>query len=90
MESKEKYVVDDDRQPGSFSHNEQEKQYLDRLRKLLDLKRRGDWIMVAEILNISPKNAEISFARLSSKYHTQVVEALTTVIETRNKLLKRL
>ncbi|QPH38401.1 hypothetical protein [Pedobacter endophyticus] len=63
--------------------------YLESLKRLLDAKRRGDWLLVAEMLGISAKNAELSFARIYSKYHNEVVDALNTVIKNRKKRLKK-
>lgn len=91
MESKEEYAASNsDKRINFASHNKDEDLYLESLKRLLDVKRRGDWILVAEMLGISAKNAELSFARIYSKHHNQVVEALSNVIENRRKLLKKL
>lgn len=67
---------------------EDEKNYLLKLEGLLSKKRRGDWGLVAEIMNILPGAAEKSFLRIHSKNHKQAVNALDTVIANRNNLFK--
>jgi hypothetical protein len=47
----------------------------------------GDWIIVANMLNISPKNARMSFSRPSSKRFADIVSAIEKVVENREKLL---
>ena len=49
------------------------------LKELLQDKRKGDWVLVGEMCGISSKNAEVAFDRVFSKYHKQVVEALTNI-----------
>jgi len=47
----------------------------------------GDWLMIAKMLNISPKNVQLSFLRPDSKRHPAVIKALEKVIKSREKLL---
>jgi hypothetical protein len=47
----------------------------------------GDWIVVANMLNISPKNARMSFSRPRSKRFADVLSAIEKVVENRDKLL---
>jgi hypothetical protein len=49
--------------------------------------RSGDWIVVANMLNISPKNARMSFSRPGSKRFADIVSAIERVVENREKLL---
>ena len=91
MESKEKISAGKSAEKTSvIVDNNDEQLYLASLKGLLDAKRRGDWLLVAEMLGISAKNAELSFARIYSKYHNEVVDALNTVVQNRRKLLKKL
>ena len=66
----------------------EEKQYLDRLNIALSEKRSGDWVLVAEILGISSKNAEQAFIRVFSKHHEKAVVTLEKIIQNRKYLLK--
>lgn len=65
----------------------EEKLHLTRLKELLYLKRRGDWDLVAEILEIPRQSVEKAFIRVYSKNHFAAVDALEKVIENRQKLL---
>lgn len=65
----------------------EERLHLFKLKELIVKKRRGDWQLVAEIIGITPKNAEVSFFRVHSKYHSKSVDALESVIESRSQLL---
>ena len=47
----------------------------------------GDWLVIAKMLNISPKNAQMSFLRPDSKRYPAIVEALEKLIKSREKLL---
>lgn len=69
--------------------NDQEKDHLKRLYELLGAKRKGDWVLVGEMCGISAKNAEVSFSRVYSKYHNQVVDALDNIIDARVQLLTK-
>ncbi|UDQ55028.1 hypothetical protein LJF28_05000 [Chryseobacterium indologenes] len=76
--------------PRKFSlvpKNEEETKYLERLENLLSEKRRGDWGMVSEIVNIPVSSAEKAFYRVYSKNHFEVVNALSDVIKKRKELL---
>ena len=49
--------------------------------------RSGDWIIVANILNINSKNARMSFLRPGSKRFADIVTGIEKVVENREKLL---
>ena len=66
----------------------EEEQYLIKLESLLNTKRRGDWVLVGEIMKCEPQTAEKSFKRVFSKNHTTAVEALEKIIDNRKQLLK--
>lgn len=67
--------------------DEKEKKHVDALESLLAEKRRGDWQLVGEILNISAGLAEKRFLRVYQKNHFETVEALQKVITNRKNLL---
>jgi hypothetical protein len=69
--------------------NKEEKQHLEALETLLKEKRRGDWLLVAEIVGISSASAEKAFFRVFQKHHFEVVEALKDVINKRKELLMK-
>lgn len=65
----------------------EEKDYVEKLQKILEHKRYGDWDLVAKDLNISKQIAIKSFERIYSKKHFEVVESLKRVIDNRRSLL---
>lgn len=65
--------------------HDEESGYAMRLKKILRMKRRGDWDKVSEDIGISRENAMMAFRRIHSKYHYEVVVALESVIEERQK-----
>jgi|GEM_PF-1784874 len=72
--------------------NEEEKEHLNKLYDLLSQKRRGDWGLVAEIMEIPKErqqSVEKAFLRVYSKNHFKAVKALEEVIDNRKKLLKQ-
>jgi len=69
--------------------NETEKNHLKILMELLGMKRKGDWLLVGEMCEISSKNAEVAFSRVYSKHHNMVVDALGKVIENRKQMLSK-
>ncbi|MGY3054345.1 hypothetical protein ACVWYG_002552 [Pedobacter sp. UYEF25] len=68
--------------------NDVEGIYEGKLTELLEGKRKGDWLLVAELVGISSKNAEVAFNRIYSKNHKQVVTALQRVINNRKSMLQ--
>ncbi|WP_294083633.1 hypothetical protein [Proteiniphilum sp. UBA5384] len=74
-----------DQQHNYQDFQDEEAKYTMRLKELLHLKRRGDWDKVSEELGISRENAMMAFRRIHSKYHYEVVAALESVIEERQK-----
>lgn len=56
--------------------------------KLLAKKQYGDISVVARMLNTTPSNVMQMLRRETSKRHNEAVEALTKVIEARDKLIK--
>ncbi|ROI09763.1 hypothetical protein EGI11_03125 [Chryseobacterium sp. H3056] len=68
--------------------NKDEEEYLRKLTTLLENKRRGDWGLVAELMECESQTAEKAFKRVYSKNHSEAVEALQKIINTRNELLK--
>jgi len=84
------YGLPDNNSRFDFSpKNDEDKKYLEKLNNLIEVKRRGDWILVGQILNISSKNAENSFYRVHSKHHVKCVEAIESVIDTRSQLINQ-
>ena len=69
-------------------NTDEEEQYLIKLEGLLNTTRRGDWVLVGEIMKCEPQSAEKSFKRVFSKNHSAAVEALEKIINNRNQLLK--
>lgn len=69
---------------------EEEEKYLMKLESLLEIKRRGDWGLVGQMLKIPTASAEKAFLRLYSKNHFKAVDALEKIINNRNELLKNL
>lgn len=67
----------------------EEKIHLKKMKKLLSRKRRGDWDLVSELLEVSRTSAIKSFIRVYSNNHFNAVEALDRVIENRKDLLKK-
>lgn len=47
----------------------------------------GDWIIVGVMLDISQKNAFISFGRPNSKRYPAIVEAIEKIVKSREDLL---
>jgi hypothetical protein len=47
----------------------------------------GDWIVIGKMLDITPKNAQQSFAREDSKRFPDIVKAIEEVIKKRDELL---
>lgn len=47
----------------------------------------GDWIIVGKMLNITAKNARISFTRPESKRYSAIIEALEKIIKNREEIL---
>lgn len=68
--------------------NEQESKHLEWLKGLLKEKRRGDWQLVAGMLNISPQSAEKAFYRVYQKNHFESANALEKIINQRKELLQ--
>lgn len=72
--------------------NEEEETHLTKLYELLSQKRRGDWGLVAEIMELpkeKQQSAEKAFLRVFSKNHFRAVEALEKVVNNRKNLLKQ-
>ena len=46
----------------------------------------GDWIVVANMLNISPKNARMGFSRPNSKHYFDIVKTIEKIIKNREEL----
>ncbi|WP_162990013.1 hypothetical protein [Chryseobacterium sp. 6424] len=67
---------------------DEEKKHQERLTNLLNKKRRGDWVLVGELLGCEAQAAEKSFKRIHSKNHLAAVEALEKIISNRINLLK--
>lgn len=75
----------------SFSpKTDEEKEYIKVLEGLLEEKRRGDWQLVGEVLNVSAASAEKSFLRVYQKNHFEAVKALREIINSRKELLNTL
>lgn len=68
---------------------DKEQEYLQSLTILLNNKRRGDWTLIGEMLEISPVSAEMAFFRVYQKNHFKVVEALKKVITSRSELITK-
>lgn len=71
--------------------NAEERAYLQKLTDLLSQKRHGDWVLVAEIMELPSRkqqSAEKAFLRVYSKHHFKAVEALEKVINNRKNLIK--
>jgi hypothetical protein len=49
----------------------------------------GDWIVVSNMLKISPKNARMSFLRQGSMHFTAIVDAIEKVVENRKALFNK-
>ena len=67
----------------------EEKEHLSKMKELLNLKRHGDWDLVAKMLKIPRQSAEKAFIRVYSKNHFEAVKALDEIIENRKKLLNQ-
>lgn len=70
--------------------NDKEEKHLEMMNNLLEEKRHGDWELIADILGIKAKNAEMAFKRVYSKHHVDVVSKLSLIIEQRKNLLNNL
>lgn len=92
-EIREKYQLD-------FRPRRMEERYTDeeleginlysiKVRDLFEAKRKGDVKLVGEMVGITGDYAEKSLGKSDSKYHTEVVDALEAIIESRRKLLQR-
>ncbi|MDQ1855715.1 hypothetical protein [Chryseobacterium sp. WLY505] len=66
----------------------EEKAYIQSLKEILKNKRRGDWKLIAEMLNIPTKSAQSAFYRVYQKNHFECVDALKKIIKNRTQLLK--
>ncbi|RYF25169.1 MAG: hypothetical protein EOO42_04375 [Flavobacteriales bacterium] len=68
---------------------DEEQKHLVRMQTVYAEKRKSDWLLVGEIIGISPENARKAFSRVYSSYHVQAIEALETIIENRKSLLTK-
>lgn len=64
-----------------------EEKYLKSLTELLSSKRRGDWKLIGEMLNVTPSCVQTAFYRVYQKNHFDVVNALKKVIAKRQELI---
>lgn len=87
---KHQYVVKEKVPKINFTPTtEEERKHLLEMKELLNLKRRGDWDLVAKMLKIPRQSAEKAFLRVYSKNHFEAVKALDEIIENRIKLLNQ-
>lgn len=87
---KHQYVVKEKVPKIDFTPSTPEEQkHLLEMKELLNLKRHGDWDLVAKMLKIPRQSAEKAFLRVYSKNHFEAVKALHEIIENRKKLLNQ-
>lgn len=69
--------------------NQKEKKYLEKLQGLLKDKRRGDWNIISEKLDVPVASVKKAFFRVYQKNHFKVVDTLQKVISNRKNLLNQ-